>query len=197
MPPEQALGEVWEIDARSDVWAVGAMAFRLLSREHVHGGRTLEESLRISASTPVRSLADVAPGISEPFVRVIDGALMFLKDARWPSARAMQVELEQAFLEVFGTSLSAAAPARDPVRSPSPPRPEGGASAARPWTELAPTLRVEPSALWDVFAKKSGPRPGYGSVDSPCQDRRMGGTSGELFTLRSQQDACPRDARDG
>ena len=197
MPPEQGLGEVWEIDARSDVWAVGAMAFRLLSREHVHEGRTLEEALRISASTPVRSLADVAPGIPEPFVRVIDGALMFLKDARWPSARAMQVEVEQAFLEVFGTSLSAAAPAGGPVVSPSPPRPGGVPSAARPRSELAPTLRVARSALRDVSAKRSGARPHYGPVESPCKDHRMSGPSGELVTLRSQPDAVPRDARDG
>jgi serine/threonine-protein kinase len=197
MPPEQALGEVWEIDARSDVWAVGAMAFRLLSREHVHGGRTLEESLRISASTPVRSLADVAPGISEPFVRVIDGALMFLKDARWPSARAMQVELEQAFLEVFGTSLSAAAPARDPVGSPSAPRPGGVPSAARPRSEQVPTLRCVQPDRSEVAPRKSGPRPGERPVESSCQGRGMSRPSGELFTLHSAPDPFPRDACDG
>ena len=141
MPPEQALGAVWGIDARSDVWAVGALAFRLLSNEHVHEGRTLEEVLRISGSTLVRGLSSVAPGVSEAFARVVDGALMFQKDARWPSARAMQIGVERAFLEVFGERLSGS------IQTPSVPvaLPRLARAPLAPRSELAATLRDESS----------------------------------------------------
>src|SRR5262249_25974496 len=45
MPPEQALGRSNEVDAASDIWAVGATAFRLLSGHFVHEGSTAEEML--------------------------------------------------------------------------------------------------------------------------------------------------------
>ncbi len=96
MPPEQALGRTNEIDARTDVWSVGATLFTLASGQHVHDARTGEEMLIYTATRAPRSLAEVKPDAPPPIVAVIDKALSFNAADRWPSARAMQHALEQA-----------------------------------------------------------------------------------------------------
>jgi eukaryotic-like serine/threonine-protein kinase len=61
MPPEQARGVWEEVDARSDLWAVGATMFSLLSGAEVHTGRTGNEILIAAATKPAPSLASVMP----------------------------------------------------------------------------------------------------------------------------------------
>jgi serine/threonine protein kinase len=96
MPPEQALGHASDVDALSDVWAVGATAFSLLSGRLVHEGETAEEVRVQAATNPAPSMASVAPDVPEPIAKVIDRALAFEKRDRWASARAMQEELTRA-----------------------------------------------------------------------------------------------------
>ena len=97
MAPEQMLGKIHEVDARSDVWSVGATAFALVSGRFVHEAETPEEMLVFTASRQALSLARVAPHLPDAFVRVVDRALRFDKTERWPSALAMQT----AFAEVY------------------------------------------------------------------------------------------------
>jgi serine/threonine protein kinase len=96
MPPEQALGRREEVDAISDVWAVGATAFSLLAGRFVHEGETAEELLVQAATQPALSLASVAPDVPTPIADVIDRALAFDKLDRWPNARAMREALGRA-----------------------------------------------------------------------------------------------------
>ena len=70
MPPQQALGRVREVDALSDVWAVGATAFTLLSGRLVHEGQTPEEMMVQAATKPARALASVAPSVPPELGRV-------------------------------------------------------------------------------------------------------------------------------
>jgi 5'-nucleotidase len=61
MAPEQAMGSASEIGPLTDVWAVGATLFVLLSGETVHEARNPNQQLIKSATVPPRSLAVVAP----------------------------------------------------------------------------------------------------------------------------------------
>ena len=61
MAPEQASGRQDEIDARSDLFAVGATAFMILANRGVHEG-----------TLPAPKLRDVAPMVSEPVAKIID-----------------------------------------------------------------------------------------------------------------------------
>ncbi len=106
MPPEQALGHMDEVDARSDLWAVGATAFYLLSRKLVHETATVGELLVRTATHPARSVREVAPTLPSAVAAVIDRALAFRKADRWPSAEAMQAALERAFSESYGRALA-------------------------------------------------------------------------------------------
>lgn len=50
MAPEQARGESGSIDARSDVFGLGAILFAMLTGQHLYRGHSADEMLRIAAS---------------------------------------------------------------------------------------------------------------------------------------------------
>jgi serine/threonine protein kinase len=134
MAPEQMLGKVHEVDARSDVWAVGATAFTLVSGSFVHEAETPEEMLVFTASRQAPSLARVAPHAPRAFIHAVDRALRFDKSERWPSARTMQSALAEA---------CATTRADEGVL-------DGGGQSSRQFTaqeELGIELRERPSAV--------------------------------------------------
>ncbi|WP_146654567.1 serine/threonine-protein kinase [Labilithrix luteola] len=90
MPPEQALGFSERMDARSDVWALGALLFYVLTGQTVHEGKHSRAIVLATASTPARSLATVAPDLPPAIVEVVDRALRFRRAERWADMRAMQ-----------------------------------------------------------------------------------------------------------
>jgi eukaryotic-like serine/threonine-protein kinase len=124
MAPEQARGKWDLIDGRTDLWAVGATMFRLLSGEFVHQGDTVNEMLGLSMMTPPRSIASVRPDLPSDLAAVVDKALAFEPDDRFAHARAMQ------------SALRDAARGHDFPRTTSTPRRE-------PSLELAPTVAAE------------------------------------------------------
>jgi class 3 adenylate cyclase/tetratricopeptide (TPR) repeat protein len=97
MPPEQALGRTDEVDALSDLWAVGATLFALLSGRIVHDAKTHMEVVIAAATAQAKSLGAVAPDTPKTLIDVVDKALAFKKEDRWTSARAMREAVRQAF----------------------------------------------------------------------------------------------------
>jgi serine/threonine-protein kinase len=95
MAPEQASGQVSQIDQRTDVWAVGATMFALLSGRTVHDGETAQHIAILAATQPARSLATVAPGVPATVVALVDRALAFDKAERWPTAEAMGSAIQE------------------------------------------------------------------------------------------------------
>jgi class 3 adenylate cyclase/tetratricopeptide (TPR) repeat protein len=96
MPPEQALGRTEEVDALSDVWAVGATLYMLLSGRIVHDAKTHMEVVIAAATAQAKSLGAVAPDLPKVLVDLVDKALAFKKEDRWQGARAMQAALRLA-----------------------------------------------------------------------------------------------------
>jgi eukaryotic-like serine/threonine-protein kinase len=90
MPPEQARGR-WElVDARSDLWAVGATMYALLTGVPPRAAGTSNELLLLAMTKPVPSLASDPRAPSPDVVAIVDRALAFDPKARFPDARAMQ-----------------------------------------------------------------------------------------------------------
>lgn len=112
MPPEQALSKPREIDAQSDLWAVGATMFTLLSGELVHSAESTSEHLVKAATAQARSLARVLPGVPENIEAFVARALSFYKSGRFLSATEMRQELWRVRLD----------PGR-PIGTPSKPPP--------------------------------------------------------------------------
>ncbi len=96
MPPEQALGRREDVDAQSDIWAVGATLFVVLSGESVHVGGDAKAKLIATARTSARPLREAAPEVPRAVAAVIDRALAFHKSERWPDAHAMREALRWA-----------------------------------------------------------------------------------------------------
>jgi serine/threonine protein kinase len=91
MPPEQALGLNDQVDAQSDVWAVGAVLFELLSSQSVHfEASTLYDKLLSAASKPAPKLATVVEDVSPGLALLVDRALAFEKEDRFRDATEMR-----------------------------------------------------------------------------------------------------------
>jgi serine/threonine-protein kinase len=92
MPPEQALGRWTDLDGRSDLWSLGATMYLLLSGTPVREPGSVTEQLLGAMTRPVPSLGEVA-ALPRGVVAVVDRALAFDRDARFPDARSMQLAL--------------------------------------------------------------------------------------------------------
>ncbi|MHC4601228.1 MAG: tetratricopeptide repeat protein, partial [Planctomycetota bacterium] len=79
MPPEQAAGKVGEIDPRSDVFALGAILYKILTHEAPYTGPSVTEVLRKAMRGEF-----MAPRVKSPWLR-IPGELqsICLKAMRW------------------------------------------------------------------------------------------------------------------
>jgi serine/threonine-protein kinase len=117
MAPEQALGRWNEVDNRTDIWAVGATAFTMLSGRFVHEAETIQEQLVLSATRPAPPLRQLAPLVPEAVAGVFDRALAFQRTDRFTDARVMRGALRQAAVAVFGDTFTPAS-----MRSPASAR---------------------------------------------------------------------------
>jgi serine/threonine protein kinase len=103
MAPEHAMAKTDEIDAQTDVWAVGATMFTLATGKLVHEADNTQQLLIKAATTPARPVASLMPAMPKGLSEVIDRALAFDKKKRWPSAAAMQTALREAARDAFQT----------------------------------------------------------------------------------------------
>lgn len=95
MSPEQAVGNNAHVDAQTDIWAVGATLFNLISGCPVHDGESAAEMLVAAANYQPRSLANVTSGLPLKLVQIVDRAIAFDKADRWPTARAMHAAMRK------------------------------------------------------------------------------------------------------
>jgi serine/threonine-protein kinase len=93
MSPEQSAGRSAEVDARSDIWSIGATLFTLLTGKFVHPGESSNELLIAGATKPARSIASLRGDLPPAVVMAIDRALALDRVKRWPNARAMKATL--------------------------------------------------------------------------------------------------------
>ena len=119
MPPEQARGLWDEVDARADLWAVGATMFALITGRPVHEGRTTNEVLVHAVTHVATPLAEAMPGVPGPVSALVDKALAFEKADRWPDAKSMQDALRHAFHTMHGTPISSHPKPRVPETVPN------------------------------------------------------------------------------
>jgi serine/threonine protein kinase len=181
MAPEQARGLWDEVDARSDLWAVGATMFLLLSGRFVHEGRSNHQTLYSAMTQPAPALATVLEGVSPAVAHVVDRALAFEKEHRWLDARRMQEAVRVALQEKSGTTVDAAAPPVSNRALPGettevtsrfsnarPPLAEGAASAKgrgrgrRMALALGGAVALGLAAALVLSAKHDAPEPFHG-----------------------------------
>jgi serine/threonine-protein kinase len=96
MPPEQALGRSREIDGRTDLWALGATMFTLLTGRFVHVTESPAEMLVLAATERAPGLRTVVPHVPESVAAIVDRALSFERDNRFPDAETMRKAVRDA-----------------------------------------------------------------------------------------------------
>lgn len=109
MAPEQARAAVGAIGPHTDVWAAGATAFALIAGRRVYDVSLVDDQIAFAASSSAPALKLYAPEVPDAVAEVIQRALAYDCDARWPSARAMLDALQSA----LGQSGIEESPAHD------------------------------------------------------------------------------------
>ena len=104
MSPEQATGER-QLDARSDVYSLGAVLYEMLTGEPPHRGATAQATIAKLMTEPPTPLRVVRPSVPEHVARAVDRAL-----AKVPADRPASAAAFAAMLEGTGTAAPAAAP---------------------------------------------------------------------------------------
>jgi serine/threonine-protein kinase len=146
MPPEQARAKRDLIEARTDVWALGATMFRSMTGRFVHEGDTVQERLLAAMSQRAPSIADVLPSLPPPIALVVDRALAFQIGDRWRSAREMQNALRRAYELVERRPL----PGAEPIVTDEPPeQPDSAEPPTTSAVDLSLSVVFEPDPKTD------------------------------------------------
>jgi serine/threonine-protein kinase len=149
MAPEQVSGRS-DLDGRADIFSVGATMFRLITGQHLYPTDNELQLIMQMATEPAPSVRSVCPGLPEGMARVIDRALAFDREQRYPDAASMRADV----LRVLGGEqpASALAPALPPQDAPGvnptvlPGDPRSVAAPALSASAFPVPLAVQPTS---------------------------------------------------
>ncbi len=108
MPQEQARGRSDKVDARSDLFGLGATMFAVMAGRHVHEAETVNEQLMLAMTEQATSLKKLVPSLPDPVVAVVDRALRFEQADRFQDSHAMQEAIEKAYEDLTGEAIAGA-----------------------------------------------------------------------------------------
>jgi serine/threonine-protein kinase len=129
LSPELAAGE-WQVDGRSDQWALAAVLYEMLSGRPPHVGTTFQSlAARIVTEAPT-SLAALRPGVPTALDAAIRRALHKVPADRYADTGAFEVALAGALVEPVSTPASAVTNAAASVAPPPRGRRRGRALVA-------------------------------------------------------------------
>jgi tetratricopeptide (TPR) repeat protein len=94
MSPEQALGAAAKLDARTDVWALGAILYQLLTGRRPFSGETSGQVLRAITTGELVPVLQACPESPPELAAVAERALRKNPQERYPSAQELAAELE-------------------------------------------------------------------------------------------------------
>jgi serine/threonine-protein kinase len=94
MAPEVARGRS-DIDARADVFGVGAVMYRGLTGSPPFGGEGLGKILSAVMAHDIQPVLERRPGLPRPVVECVERAMAHDPDARYPSAAEMNVAIQE------------------------------------------------------------------------------------------------------
>jgi len=95
MPPEQARGEIERIDARSDVYAVGAVLYEMLTGQTPFAGRSVLEVVVAVINEPVRPPRQLNPKIHRDVQTIVLKCLEKDPRQRYDSAAELRDDLSR------------------------------------------------------------------------------------------------------
>ena len=115
MSPEQAVGDA-TIDHRADIYAVGVIAYELLTGRLPFDGGSAQQILAAHVTVTPDPVGQHRPGLSPALGQVVMTCLAKRPEDRWPSAQALLEQLEPLATPSGGTMPTEAR--MRPVRAP-------------------------------------------------------------------------------
>ncbi len=184
MPPEQARARWDLVDARTDIWALGATMFSLLTNRYVQDASTVNELFFLRMTCPIPSLARIQPSMHPVVVRVVDRALAFAQADRWPDVRSMLAAVREAQAAVAAPARSTLVP---PSRSTLAPPARSTVTPPPPRDALAPSTEVRDLGALDARSPSGRPQ-------TPTRPPRTPGLSSpaSLSTIPGALSTIPR-----
>ncbi|HEU4409382.1 MAG TPA: serine/threonine-protein kinase [Polyangiaceae bacterium] len=156
MSPEQAQAH-HDLDGRTDLFSVGAIAYECLHGKAPYAGLEAYEAIIVAIVTrDAPSLKGLHPELPTPLCEVVQRALSRDRDARYASAAAMLEAVRRAAPELAGlprsssqsvSGVPAAAPATTPSGAPDASAQTGGSWSSRP-RSVTPTLVSPPTGAF-------------------------------------------------
>src|SRR4051812_42071852 len=93
MPPEQARGDA--VDQRADVYALGALLYKVLAGVAPYVGDSSEDVLELVKTTPPTPIEELAPDAPKELVAIVGKAMARNPDARYITASAVAQDLKR------------------------------------------------------------------------------------------------------
>lgn len=117
MAPEQALGSAERVDARSDIFSIGAVLHAMVTGKRLHEGRSHQEAFVLAATRPAPSIARTAPELPAEVVALVDRALQWDPRNRFQTAAAMREEIARVLDALRGGTATTAEPEKKRAKS--------------------------------------------------------------------------------
>jgi serine/threonine protein kinase/Flp pilus assembly protein TadD len=95
MPPEQAMGEVKELDGRSDVYSLGAMLYEVLTNKQPIAKAKITEMLRHVVEGKIVPPRSIDPKVPRALEAIVGRAMSLTKATRYATALDLAREVEQ------------------------------------------------------------------------------------------------------
>ncbi|UQA62447.1 serine/threonine-protein kinase [Polyangium aurulentum] len=173
MPPEQIKGGT-DIDGRADIFAVGAMMFRLVAKRRIHEANSDAEMLVRMSTEPAPPVGSIAKDAPPALCMVIDRALAFRRERRYPDVVTMQRDVRAVMhgqQPPYATERLAAGDMPNMLLPAAPAQPTAPPQTAKPASNAfvdAPTSATGHNV--------SGPHAAF--VDAPTAATGHGGAGG-------------------
>jgi predicted Zn finger-like uncharacterized protein len=94
MPPEQALGDMEQVDNLSDIYSLGAVLYEMVSGYCPYTGKTPDEVLTSLVKEAPEALLSHVPTLPGDVVSIIEKAMAREKSRRYPAAKALSEDIE-------------------------------------------------------------------------------------------------------
>ena len=152
MSPEQATGKNQEVDGRTDIFALGAIVFEMLSGTTAFPGESLPQVIYKVVFEPHPSLAQIVPATSPRIVAAVDRALAKHADDRFADMATFIEALTGRPLATMTSQPSAEAGPAAVALEPTVAPPRTSLAPAGPGTMASPAVAKSGRGRWVVLA---------------------------------------------
>src|SRR5262245_8922218 len=143
MAPEQMEGK--SVDARADIFAVGAVIYELFTYRSAFTGSMQSEVMYAILHGRPKPLAEAAPGLDPDLIAIVDKCLEKKPEDRFQDLAALRQAMSGARLRIERTAQTATILA--PREGATPPRPSQAVPAATPPSTPFPSGRRDSSSV--------------------------------------------------